>query len=143
MAAIHNSIDLTDRMSPVLKTVLKALDSTMKAMDQLDRATNKGMNSAAFKRAKADIDAANAAVSSLNRQLEKTGSLMDRVSQKAGKTAAAMYGAGVINREVSRQGGGKLLGIKGVAQIGAGKLLGGISQIPSVMKNFTGAVDWA
>ena len=141
MAAIKNSIDLTDRMSPVLKTVLKALDSTMKAMDQLDRATNKGMNSAAFKRAKADIDAANAAVSSLNSQLEKTGSLMDRVSQKAGKTAAAMYGAGVINREVSRQGGGKLLGIKGVAQIGAGKLLGGISQIPSVIKNFTGAVS--
>lgn len=141
MAAINNSINLTDRMSPVLKTVLKALDSTMKAMDQLDRATNKGMNSAAFKRAKADIDAANSAVSSLNGQLEKTSSLMDRVSQKAAKTAAAMYGAGVINREVSRQGGGKLLGIKGAAQIGAGKLLGGISQIPSVMKTFASSVS--
>lgn len=141
MSAINNSINLTDRMSPVLKTVLKALDSTMKAMDQLDRATNKGMNSAAFKRAKADIDAANSAVSSLNGQLEKTGSLMDRVSQKAAKTAAAMYGAGVINREVSRQGGGKLLGIKGAAQIGAGKLLGGISQIPSVMKTFASSVS--
>lgn len=141
MAAINNSINLTDRMSPVLKTVLRALDSTMKAMDQLDRATNKGMNSAAFKRAKADIDAANSAVSSLNGQLEKTGSLMDRVSQKAAKTAAAMYGAGVINREVSRQGGGKLLGIKGAAQIGAGKLLGGISQIPSVMKTFASSVS--
>lgn len=141
MAAINNSINLTDRMSPVLKTVLKALDSTMKAMDQLDRATNKGMNSAAFKRAKADIDAANAAISSLNGQLEKTGSLMDKVSQKAAKTAAAMYGAGVINREVSRQGGGKLLGIKGAAQIGAGKLLGGISQIPSVMKTFASSVS--
>lgn len=141
MAAINNSINLTDRMSPVLKTVLKALDSTMKAMDQLDRATNKGMNSAAFKRAKADIDAANSAVSSLNGQLEKTGSLMDKVSQKAAKTAVAMYGAGVINREVSRQGGGKLLGIKGAAQIGASKLLGGISQIPSVMKTFTSAVS--
>lgn len=141
MAAINNSINLTDRMSPVLKTVLKALDSTMKAMDQLDRATNKGMNSAAFKRAKADIDAANSAVSSLNGQLEKTGSLMDKVSQKAAKTAAAMYSAGVINREVSRQGGGKLLGIKGAAQIGAGKLLGGISQIPSVMKTFASSVS--
>ena len=83
MSAINNSINLTDRMSPVLKTVLKSLDSTMKAMDQLDRATNKGMNSAAFKRAKADIDAANSAISSLNGQIEKTGSLMERVSQKA------------------------------------------------------------
>ena len=140
MAAINNSINLTDRMSPVLKTVLKALDSTMKAMDQLDRATNKGMNNAAFKRAKADIDAANSAVSSLNGQLKKTGSLMDRVSQKAAKTAAALYGAGVINREVSKQGGGKLLGIKGAVQMGAGKFLGGISKIPSVMQNFTSSV---
>lgn len=140
MAAINNSINLTDRMSPVLKTVLKALDSTMKAMDQLDRATNKGMNSAAFKRAKADIDAAKSAVSSLNSSLKTTGSLMDRVSQKAAKTAAALYGAGVINREVSKQGGGKLLGIKGAVQMGAGKFLGGISKIPSVMQNFTSSV---
>ena len=140
MAAINNSINLTDRMSPVLKTVLKALDSTMKAMDQLDRATNKGMNGAVFKRAKADIDAANSAVSSLNSRLKTTGSLMDRVSQKAAKTAAALYGAGVINREVSKQGGGKLLGIKGAVQMGAGKFLGGISKIPSVMQNFTSSV---
>ena len=141
MAAINNSINLTDRMSPVLKTVLKALDSTMKAMDELDRATNKGMNSAAFKRAKADIDAANSAVSSLNGQLEKTGSLMDRVSQRAAKTAAALYGAGVINSEVARQGGGKLLGVKGLAQMGAGKLLGGLSKIPSVMSTLASAVS--
>lgn len=141
MAAINNSINLTDRMSPVLKTVLKALDSTMKAMEQLDRATNKGMNSAAFKRAKADIDAANSAVSSLNGQLKKTGSLMDRVGQRAAKTAAAMYGAGVINSEVARQGGSKLLGIKGFAQMGAGKLLGGLGKIPSVMSTFTSAVS--
>lgn len=140
MAAINNSINLTDRMSPVLKSVMKALDSTIRAMDQLDRATNKGMNGAVFKRAKADIDAANSAVSSLNSRLKTTGSLMDRVSQKAAKTAAAMYGAGVINREVSKQGGGKLLGIKGAVQMGAGKFLGGISKIPSVMQNFTSSV---
>lgn len=140
MAAINNSINLTDRMSPVLKSVMKALDSTIRAMDQLDRATNKGMNGAVFKRAKADIDAANSAVSSLNSQLKTTGSLMDRVSQKAAKTAAAMYGAGVINREVSKQGGGKLLGIKGAVQMGAGKFLGGISKIPSVMQAFTSSV---
>lgn len=140
MAAINNSINLTDRMSPVLKSVMKALDSTIRAMDQLDRATNKGMNGAVFKRAKADIDAANSAVSSLNSQLKTTGSLMDRVSQKAAKTAAAMYGAGVINREVSKQGGGKLLGIKGAVQMGAGKFLGGISKIPSGMQAFTSSV---
>lgn len=141
MAQINNTLNLTDRMSPVLKTVLKAMDSTMKAMDQLNRATNKGMNTAAFKQARRDIDAAASAVSSLNGELVKTGSLMDRVSQKAAKTATAMYGAGVINREVSKQGGSKLLGIKGIAQMGAGKLLGGVSKIPSIMSNFTSAVS--
>ena len=35
-------------------------------MDQLDRATNKGMNSAAFKRAENDIQAAHNAISSLD-----------------------------------------------------------------------------
>lgn len=97
MAAINNSINLTDRMSPVLKKVLKALDSTMKAMDQLDRATNKGMNSAAFKRAKADIDAANSAVSSLNGQLEKTVSLMDRMGVGGIITAASKIPSGIKN----------------------------------------------
>ena len=72
MAAINNSINLTDRMSPVLKTVLKALDSTMKAMDQLDRATNKGMNSNAFRLAQYDIQSANRALNSMNGGLEDT-----------------------------------------------------------------------
>ena len=76
MAAINNSINLADRMSPVLKTVLRALDSTLKAMDRLDRATNKGMNSNAFRRAENDIQAAHAAVRSLNGELGKTSSLM-------------------------------------------------------------------
>ena len=85
MAAINNSINLTDRMSPVLKTVLKALDSTMKAMDQLDRATNKGMNSDAFRRAENDIQAAHNAVRSLNGDLDKTSSLMDNIKSAASK----------------------------------------------------------
>lgn len=140
MSAINNSINLTDRMSPVLKTVLKALDSTMKAMDQLDRATNKGMNSAAFKRAKADIDAANSAISSLNGQLEKTGSLMERVSQKANT-----FGTNMTSRWSQYLNQSKLQGnTRGViasrAMMGVGGIITAASKIPSGIKNLSSGI---
>lgn len=140
MAAINNSINLTDRMSPVLKTVLKALDSTMKAMDQLDRATNKGMNSAAFKRAKADIDAANSAVSSLNGQLEKTGSLMDRVSQKANTFGTKMTSSWRQYLNQSKLQGNTRGVIASRAMMGVGGIITAASKIPAGIKNLSSGI---
>lgn len=140
MAAINNSINLTDRMSPVLKTVLKALDSTMKAMDQLDRATNKGMNSAAFKRAKADIDAANSAVSSLNGQLEKTGSLMERVSQKANTFGTNMTSSWRRYLNQSKLQGNTRGVIASRAMMGVGGIITAASKIPSGIKNLSSGI---
>lgn len=140
MAAINNSINLTDRMSPVLKTVLKALDSTMKAMDQLDRATNKGMNSAAFKRAKADIDAANAAISSLNGQLVKTGSLMDRVSQKASTFGTNMTSSWRRYLNQSKLQGNTRGVIASRAMMGVGGIINAASKIPSGIKNLSNGI---
>ena len=140
MAAIKNSIDLTDRMSPVLKRVLKALDSTMKAMDQLDRATNKGMNSAAFKRAKADIDAANAAISSLNGQLVKTGSLMDRVSQKASTFGTNMTSSWRRYLNQSKLQGNTRGVIASRAMMGVGGIINSASKIPSGIKNLSNGI---
>ena len=140
MAAINNSINLTDRMSPVLKKVLKALDSTMKAMDQLDRATNKGMNSAAFKRAKADIDAANSAVSSLNGQLEKTGSLMDRVSQKANTFGTNMTSNWRQYLNQSKLQGNTRGVIASRAMMGVGGIITAASKIPSGIKNLSSGI---
>lgn len=140
MAAINNSINLTDRMSPVLKTVLKALDSTMKAMDQLDRATNKGMNSAAFKRAKADIDAANSAVGSLNSQLEKTGSLMERVSQKANTFGTNMTSSWRQYLNQSKLQGNTRGVIASRAMMGVGGIITAASKIPSGIKNLLSGI---
>lgn len=140
MAAINNSINLTDRMSPVLKTVLKALDSTMKAMDQLDRATNKGMNSAAFKRAKADIDAANSAVSSLNGQLEKTGSLMERLSQKANTFGTNMTSSWRQYLNHSKLQGNTRGVIASRAMMGVGGIITAASKIPSGIKNLSSGI---
>ena len=140
MSAINNSINLTDRMSPVLKTVLKALDSTMKAMDQLDRATNKGMNSAAFKRAKADIDAANSAISSLNGQLVKTGSLMDRVSQKANTFGTNMTSSWRRYLNQSKLQGNTRGVIASRAMMGVGDIITAASKIPSGIKNLSSGI---
>ena len=140
MAAINNSINLTDRMSPVLKTVLKALDSTMKAMDQLDRATNKGMNSAAFKRAKADIDAANAAISSLNGRLVKTGSLMDRLSQKANTFGKNMTSSWRQYLNQSKLQGNTRGVIASRAMMGVGGIITAASKIPSGIKNLSSGI---
>lgn len=116
MAAIHNSIDLTDRMSPVLKKVLRALDSTLKAMDQLDRATNKGMNSDAFRSAQYDIQSANRALNSMNGNLGDTekrlnrlgnmGSVFSNLGNSASKFIISLdHGLNILERISDKIGG--------------------------------------
>lgn len=116
MAAIHNSIDLTDRMSPVLKKVLRALDSTLKAMDQLDRATNKGMNSDAFRLAQYDIQSANRALNSMNGNLGDTekrlnrlgnmGSVFSNLGNSASKFIISLdHGLNILERISDKIGG--------------------------------------
>ena len=93
MASIHNSINLTDRMSPVLRIIVKALDSTLKAMDNLDKASNKGVNSAAFRRAARDVNAASAEVESLVGKLNKTPPILGKIQSgfdKISKSASKM-----------------------------------------------------
>lgn len=155
MAAINNSINLTDRMSPVLKTVLKALDSTMKAMYQLDRATNKGMNSAAFKRAKADIDAANSAVSSLNGSLSGTETRMNKIESAAKKAASAVAsipgrmrskGDSIIKAAERDMMYNRAQGnVRGVIanrlSMGSGYFLSALGSIPSKISSFTSVVS--
>lgn len=155
MAAINNSINLTDRMSPVLKTVLKALDSTMKAMDQLDRATNKGMNSAAFKRAKADIDAANSAVSSLNGSLSGTETRMNKIESAANKAASAVAsipgrmrskGDSIIKAAERDMMYNRAQGnVQGVTanrlSMGGGYFLSALGSMPSKISSFTSVVS--
>lgn len=59
MANIKNSIALTDRMTPTLRSILKAMDSTLRVMKQIDKASNNGIQSKAYQRAEADIKRAN------------------------------------------------------------------------------------
>ena len=62
MANIRNSISLTDRMTPTLRSILKAMDSTLRVMKDLDKASNNGVQSKAYKRAEKDIQRASNAL---------------------------------------------------------------------------------
>ena len=92
MSAINNSINLTDRMSPVLKTVMKALDSTLKALDRVDRASNHGLNSAAFRQAARDVNVASAEIESLIGKLHKTPPILGKIQSGFDKIAKSSSG---------------------------------------------------
>lgn len=87
MANIRNSISLTDRMTPTLRSILKAMDSTLKVMKDLDKASNKGVQSKAYKRAEKDIKRANNA-------LIKMRNHTDRVTRSARDAQKALSGMG-------------------------------------------------
>lgn len=59
MSAIRNSISLTDQMTPTLRSILKAMDSTLKVMDMMNKKANSGMVSKAIKQADKEIQRAN------------------------------------------------------------------------------------
>lgn len=71
MAAIHNSIQLQDRMTPVLRSIIKSMESTLKVMERLDKQTKKGEHSKAFKQATREIENANSALQRMQNQLIK------------------------------------------------------------------------
>lgn len=94
MASIKNSISLQDRMSPVLRSVMKSMDSTLRVMQNLDRQSNKGVQSKAYQAAQKDIQRA-------NNQLIKMQNNLDRADKMAGNLSKS---TGQINSNMSRIG---------------------------------------
>lgn len=77
MATVKNTIRLQDKMTPVLRTIIKSMNSTMTAMAGVDKVGN-----TAFKRMQKDIQAAEAA-------LEQFNSEASEIPSQANKGAAA------------------------------------------------------
>lgn len=82
MANIRNSISMTDRMTPVLRSILKAMDSNLRVMQQLDKASNKGTQSKAFKRAEKDIQRANNALVKMRNYTDMAGDSATKAARK-------------------------------------------------------------
>ena len=96
MATIRNSISLQDRMTPVFRSIIKSMDSTLRVMRNLDRQANKGIQSKAYRTAERDIKRA-------NNELIRMQNNLSRADKAAGKLAAS---TGKVSTNMSRMRSG-------------------------------------
>jgi len=96
MATIRNSISLQDRMTPVFRSIIKSMDSTLRVMRNLDRQANKGVQSKAYRTAERDIKRAN------NELIRMQNNLL-RADKAAGKLATS---TGRVSTNMSRMSSG-------------------------------------
>jgi tape measure domain-containing protein len=98
MATIRNSISLQDRMTPVFRSIIKSMDSTLRVMRNLDRQANKGVQSKAYRTAERDIKRA-------NNELIRMQNNLNRADKAAGKLATS---TGKVSTNMSRMSSGGL-----------------------------------
>ena len=96
MATIRNSITLQDRMTPVFRSIIKSMDSTLRVMKILDKQANKGVQSKAYQTAEKDIKRA-------NNELIRMQNNLRRANQDAGKLSSTTGG---ISRNMSKMSSG-------------------------------------
>ena len=103
MSNIRNSISLADRMTPTLRSIMKAMDSTLRVMKMVDKQASAGINSKAFAQAERDIQRANNALIKMGNYAEMSNSRVQSSTQKSisqmNILEAAAYGA---SRAMSR-----------------------------------------
>lgn len=101
MATVRNTISLQDRMSPVLRSVIKALSSTVQTMATVDRVSN-----TSFNKMKNDVLAAEAAVNQMEMELKGVGKAAEEASNKMGgfKNPLVTLSAGVYLLQKVYQG---------------------------------------
>lgn len=83
MASIRNSMSMTDNVTPVLRAMLKAMDSTLKTMDLINKQASQGVQSKAFKQAEKDIQRANNALIRLGNSAIMGNSRVQSSTQKS------------------------------------------------------------
>ncbi len=94
---VNNAIRLQDRMTPVLRSMLKALNSNLRAMEGLDRASSNPRMGRAFQRAGRDIQSAQNAVRRFQTQLDGARLSADRLQQSMLGASGASGGMKLVN----------------------------------------------
>lgn len=160
MATIRNSISLTDQMSPTLRKIMKAMDSTLRVMQQVDRQMNNGKQSKAYQRAARDVEVANNAIkkfgnysvlafSQANTEASRFSSILQKIQTQANRMSDKLSGAGssLLSQRASllntpttlaNQGlGSRFMNSLRVGMYGAGGLalkgMSGLVKIPSLL----------
>lgn len=102
---IKNSISLQDRMTPTLRSILKAMDSTVRAMQQADKASNAAGNNKAWRQAEKDIQRANNELIRMRNYADAAGNSVASGAQRSIREMnllqAATYGVSRALREVN------------------------------------------
>lgn len=108
MATVRNTITLQDRMTPVLRSVIKALNSTMTALAGVDNISDR-----AFASMRRDIQAASDAVDQLDRNTDELGNSARRAagSFTSFKNPLVTMSAGLYTAQTIFAGLGKVTGL--------------------------------
>ena len=90
MATIRNSISLQDRMTPVFRSIIKSMDSTLRVMKNLDRQANKGVQSKAYRTAERDIKRANNELIRMQNNLLRADKAAEKLAASTGRVSTNM-----------------------------------------------------
>lgn len=99
MARITNSINLQDRMTPTLRAINRAMGSTVRAMQVMDRQLNTTGNTRVFDRATQDIQRANNELLRMENNVRRASSETDGLATSASRvnTYASQWGSFSFN----------------------------------------------
>lgn len=97
MANIRNSISLQDHMTPVFRSIMKSMDSTLRLMRQLDKASNNGAQSKAYNSAAKDIQRANNALIKMQNNLKRCDSQAASLKKTASGIGSAFSSFNLTN----------------------------------------------
>lgn len=101
MANIRNSISMVDRMTPTLRSIMKSMDSMMRVMQTLDKQSNNGKQSKAYKQAEKDIKRANNALIKMRNYTDMAGDSASRASSKYSRIGSSINRASSEMRALS------------------------------------------
>jgi archaellum component FlaC len=85
MATVKNTITMQDRMTPVLRAIIKSMQSTLDVMAGVDHVSNK-----AFRRAQSDVQAASEALDQFNSNLDEIPPRVDNAGSGFSKWKAGI-----------------------------------------------------
>lgn len=91
MATIRNSISLQDQMTPVLRSIIKSIDSTLKVMQKLDRQAGRGVQSRSYQTAAKHAQQATKQLNAMDKQLKN----VDKSASKAGNSMKGLSSWGL------------------------------------------------
>lgn len=90
MSAIRNSISLQDRMTPVFRSIIRSMDSTLRVMRNLDKQANKGVQSKAYRAAERDLKRANNELIKMQNNLNRADKYANKLASSSGRVSSNM-----------------------------------------------------